>query len=121
MIEIIASCVSTGAIIFGGFWTLLKICYISRSEFNEKLESFKTELKEEKQQEAVALNKTIEKFSDKLDSFGEKFVTISNFKIYSNSVDQLLKLYNDKTTRIETLMDNLSENVNEVLKKIKIN
>lgn len=121
MIEIITSCITTASIIFGGFWALLKLCYISRSEFNDKLESFKVELKAENQKEVVALNKAVEKFSDKLDSFGERFVTISNFKIYSNSVDQLLKLYNDKTTRIETLMDNLSENVNEVLKKIKIN
>lgn len=121
MFEIIASCISTGAILFGGFWTLLKTCYVTRTEFNDKLDSFKNELNLEHQKEAITLNKTIEKFSDKLDSFGEKFVTISNFKIYSNSVDQLLKLYNDKTTRIETLMDNLSENVNEVLKKIKIN
>lgn len=117
IVEIIGASVTTASIIISGIVCLLKSYYVSRKDFDEKLNDFKKEIREENRNKIHEIKQSIDILANKIENMGEKYVTMINFKMYSDSVNQLFQLYNEKTDRIETVLDNLAENINEFMRK----
>lgn len=87
-----------------------------KDEFDKKLKDFKNELSARINDEHVDVKEEIEKLSNKIDNMANQYVTVPSFKTYTESISQLLKMMNDKSTHIEVSIDDIREDIGEIFK-----
>lgn len=132
VLEIIVSIVTIIGALGGIFGGILGAFYKSNKQakfdymeiekrFDRKLDKIESEFKSKLKDDSSDLKEEIEKLSNKIDEMGTKFVTTTTFNTFSESLNQLLKMYNDKTARLEGLLDNLSDDINNFIRKYNKN
>lgn len=119
---ITTSIVVGGAIgtILGGFYKTNKQANVDhenlRKEFEGKLADFKGEVKEALNKDHGDVKSEIKTLSEKIDKMAEQYVTIPSFKTYTDSMSQLLKMMNEKSTHIEVCIDDIRDEISNILK-----
>lgn len=127
MINTICTVIGTTIVLGSAFICILNSHYQTNSqasiekkelkdEFDKKLKDFKNELSTRINDEHIDVKEEIEKLSNKIDNMTNQYVTVPSFKTYTESISQLLKMMNDKSTHIEVSIDDIREDIGEIFK-----
>lgn len=130
MWEIVASILGTGVVVIGAIASLLSFCYKTNTQaskdyrdlehsFDKKLDRLESEIRAKLKDDSTGLKEEIEKLSDKIDEMGTKFITTTTFTTFNESLNKLLQMYNDKTTRLEVVIDSLANDINDFIRNYK--
>lgn len=137
IVSIVASCITTASIIISAIVCILQGFYFTRKDanilreknkgeleelkkqFDTKLEKLKKEFKSDLNSDHDDVKKELEKLSGKIDDLTTQFITTATFQTYVESVNKLLEMYSDRTTRIETSIDDMRSDLHLVLQSLK--
>lgn len=87
-----------------------------KADFDHKLEELKKDFDQKANSEHNDVKTEITKLSNKIDNMANQYVTVPSFKTYTESISQLLKMMNEKSTHIEVSIDDIREDIGEIFK-----
>lgn len=135
MINIVCTIIGTGVIVGGvitgilkGFFKTNKDAEIdheklrsyvdkeilqTKSDFATNLKSLEDRLEKEFKNDNSSIKDELTRIFNKIDDIKVHYVTNDNFKTYADAMNQLLMMSNERMSRMETILDDIRDNIKD--------
>lgn len=135
MINIVCTIIGTGVIVGGVITGLLKgffktnkeaemdheklRAYVdkevlqTKTDFSASLKSLEDRLEKEFKNDNSSIKDELTKIFNKIDDIKAHYVTNDNFKTYADAMNQLLMMSNERMSRMETILDDIRDNIKD--------
>lgn len=85
----------------------------TKSDFTTNLKSLEDRLEKEFKNDNSSIKDELTRIFNKIDDIKVHYVTNDNFKTYADAMNQLLMMSNERMSRMETILDDIRDNIKD--------
>ena len=85
----------------------------TKSDFTTNLKSLEDRLEKEFKNDNSSIKDELTRIFNKIDDIKAHYVTNDNFKTYADAMNQLLMMSNERMSRMETILDDIRDNIKD--------